>query len=184
MDVSVDLTRVVLETDRLTLRGWREDDLGDFYAYASVEGVGEMAGWPHHTSVDVSRGILESFIREKNVFALVYKENGRVIGSLGLHESWANRVKGFESLRLKEIGYVLSRDYWGKGLMPEAVGEVIRWAFTELSLDALTVGHFTENAQSRLIEKCGFSYVTDGEYEAKLLNKVFAGRKYILMRES
>lgn len=42
MDVTTDVTGKTIETDRLFLRAWKESDIHDFYAYASVEGVGEM----------------------------------------------------------------------------------------------------------------------------------------------
>ena len=58
--------------------------------------------------------MLQSFISEKNVFAIVYKENNKVIGSLGLHESWANDESDYAHLKIKEIGYVLSKAYWGR----------------------------------------------------------------------
>jgi len=51
MKPHTDVSTVTLQTPRLILRGWRESDLADFYAYASVEGVGEAAGWPHHRSI-------------------------------------------------------------------------------------------------------------------------------------
>jgi len=44
MDIPIDVTNKTIETDRLILRAWKETDLDDFYEYASVEGVGEMAG--------------------------------------------------------------------------------------------------------------------------------------------
>ena len=84
MNAPVDVTNIRIETDRLILRAWRETDLADFYEYASVEGVGEMAGWNHHQSMEESRRILDFFISEKKTFALELKENGKVIGSLGL----------------------------------------------------------------------------------------------------
>lgn len=89
MDITIDISKTILETDRLILRPWKEADLNDFYQYASIPGVGEMAGWKHHNSIEVSEKILQSFISGKNVFAIVYKENNKVIGSLGLHNSWA-----------------------------------------------------------------------------------------------
>ena len=44
MDVNIDISNAKIETDRLLLRAWQETDLDDFFEYASVEGVGEMAG--------------------------------------------------------------------------------------------------------------------------------------------
>lgn len=58
MNKQIDITNVVLTTDRLTLRPWRESDLNDFYEYASVDGVGQMAGWNPHRNVEESKMIL------------------------------------------------------------------------------------------------------------------------------
>ena len=52
-----------IETDRLLLRPLTPDDLDDFYAYASVPGVGEMAGWKHHESLEESKTILKFMLR-------------------------------------------------------------------------------------------------------------------------
>lgn len=65
MDAFVDVTTWRLETDRLMLRPWREEDLEDFYRYASVPGVGEMAGWAAHENREQSAAILKLFIDEK-----------------------------------------------------------------------------------------------------------------------
>ena len=172
MDITVDISKVVLETDRLLLRGWREKDVDDFFEYASVDGVGEMAGWKHHETLETTRQILHGFIREKNVFAVVNKDNDKVIGSLGLHESWANGDDRAKNLKVKEIGYVLSKAYWGNGLMPEAVKAVMAFCFERCGLEALTCSHFETNSQSkRVIEKCGFSYVGNSEFFAKNASK-------------
>lgn len=185
MDIQIDISGVALETKRLLLRPWREDDLDDLFEYASVDGVGEMAGWPHHTSKDESARILASFIDGKNVFAIEYKENKKVIGSLGLHESWANGDATYGALTQKEIGYVLSKDYWGLGLMPEAVSRVIDYCFGELKLEAVTVGRFKTNDQSRrVIEKCGFRFVKSDVYNANLLNKQIEDMRYILLKKN
>lgn len=183
MDITIDITNTKLESERLILRPWLESDLNDFYEYASVDGVGEMAGWKHHESLDVSKKILQSFISEKNVFAILYKGNNKVIGSLGLHNSWANNELEYRDLKIKEIGYVLSKDYWGRGLTPEAVKVVINFCFKECGLEAVTIGHFSTNNQSkRVIEKCGFEFVKNSEYYAKQLQKTFDDKKYILYR--
>lgn len=93
-----------------------------------------------------------------------YKANGKVIGSLGLDPSCASEEPAYQRLRAKEIGYVLSKAYWGRRLMPEAVGALVKFCFEEFGLDALTCGHFIHNRQSaRVIEKCGFTFVRQGE---------------------
>lgn len=185
MDVKIDITKTTIETDRLILRAWKENDLNDFYEYARVDGVGEMAGWKHHSSMEETSKILKSFMSNKNVFAIVYKENDKVIGSLGLEKSWANDDENYKNLKMKEIGYVLSKDYWGMGLMPEAVKEVIKFGFNDCKLDAITISHFIKNIQSRrVIEKSGFKFVKLGKYYAKQLNQNFVDLEYILFKES
>ena len=157
MNKPIDITNVVLHTDRLTLRPFKESDLQDLYAYASVDGVGQMAGWLPHKNLDESRRILNMFIREKKTLALEYQ--GKVIGSLGIDLYNEKDYPEFTALTGREIGYVLSKDYWGQGLMPEAVNAVIRYLFDTENLDFLICGHFERNARSRrVIEKCGFRY--------------------------
>ena len=159
MNAPVDVTNLRIETPRLILRPWRESDLDDFYEYASVEGVGEKAGWNHHQSVEESRRILGLFIRGKKTFALELKDNGKVIGSLGLEPRDEDAGLNPE-WKGREIGYVLSKDYWGRGLMPEAVKAVIDYCFQVLGFDYLTCGHFDHNDRSRrVVEKCGFQFL-------------------------
>ncbi len=177
MIAPVDVTNIRIETERLILRPWAESDLEDLYAYASVEGVGEMAGWVHHKSMDESRMILSSFIKHKKTLALELKENGRVIGSLGLEEPEPDPEP--EKLG-REIGYVLSRDYWGRGLMPEAVSAVIDFCFRVLNYDYLTCGHFLRNDQSRrVVEKSGFRFFAESRYETRY-DTIEISRNYIL----
>ena len=157
MNADIDITGVVLKTERLILREWKEPDLADLFEYAKVEGVGEMAGWPHHESIEVSQEILNRFIAHKRTFAIEY--NGKVIGSLGIETYNEEVLPEFNSKMGREIGYVLSKDYWGQGLMPEAVKRVIDYCFDELHLDFLTCCHYDFNNQSRRVqEKSGFKH--------------------------
>lgn len=158
MNAEFKLNGKIIETERLVLRPFKWDDLDDFFTYASVEGVGEMAGWPHHENKDKSKEILTLFIDEDKTFALCLKENGRVVGSLGVEFYGAeDKLTEFDGYKGREIGYVLARDQWGKGLMAEAVTAVISYLFDEKDLDFLTCGYFDFNNQSRRVqEKCGF----------------------------
>ncbi len=166
MNAFIDISNTVLKTERLTLRPWRETDLEDFYEYCKVDGVGQMAGWLPHENIEVSRGILERFIEGKKTFAL--EHNGKVIGSLGIETYKEDEFPEFDGLRGRSIGYVLSKDYWGQGLMPEAVRAVIDYAFTTLQLDFVLVSHFIRNDRSRrVIEKSGFSYLRDGIHQTR-----------------
>lgn len=166
MNKEIDISGVTLPTERLILRPWREEDLDDLYAYARVDGVGQMAGWTPHKDLEESQRILEHFISGKHVFALEYQ--GKVIGSLGIEEYSEENYPELHSKLGREIGYVLSKDYWGLGLMPEAVRAVIRYLFEEVGLNFILAGHFDWNKQSaRVIEKCGFQYIKTVKYETR-----------------
>lgn len=155
MNAAIDITGIVLHTERLLLRPWQAEDLMDLYAYASVPGVGEMAGWEAHKNTAESEKILQSFIAGKKTFALV--REGRCIGSLGIEEYDEKVSPELARLPGRELGFVLAKPYWGQGLMKEAVEEVLRWLFTEKQLAFVTCGYFLWNKQSqRLQEKCGF----------------------------
>ena len=178
MNTPIDITGVVLTTDRLTLRPWRESDLADFYEYASVDGVGQMAGWVPHRNLEESKAILSRFIAGKHVFAL--ECNGKVIGSLGIENYNEADYPEMAHLQGREIGYVLSKAYWGQGLMPEAVQAVIRYLFDTVGLDFILVGHFDHNSRSRrVIEKCGFRYLKTTKFQTRF-NTVETALDYIL----
>lgn len=180
MKAEVDISHIRLETQRLILRPWEEKDLEDLFSYASVDGVGQMAGWPPHKTIEESRQILDMFIADKKTFALELKENGRVIGSLGIEEPHHNF--GFpEDWKTRELGYVLAKSYWGRGLMPEAVKAAMDYCFDTLQCDYLTCGHFTTNQQScRVIEKTGFVFLTEYTHNSKYLGEVIV-RMYAAM---
>ena len=166
MNKYIDITNVVLKTERLTLRPWRESDLSDFYEYARVDGVGQMAGWTPHRNMEESKEILSHFVEGRHDFALEYQ--GKVIGSLGVKEYNEKNYPELAALQGRELGYTLSKDYWGRGLMPEAVKAVVDWLFNEQKLDFIIVGHFDWNGQSkRVAQKCGFQYVKTTEFETR-----------------
>lgn len=148
----------VIETERLILRAFEQTDLKDFYEYASVEGVGEMAGWKHHESIDESQKIMNSFIDNDKVFAICLKENNKVIGTVGIEKyGLEDALTEFKDHCGRELGYVLSKDYWGKGLMPEAIKAVVDYLFNELDYDFLLCGYYNFNERSKRVQaKCGF----------------------------
>lgn len=158
MNAVFKLNGLQIETERLILRPFIQTDLDDFYEYASVEGVGEMAGWKHHQSKEESQQILNRFIENDKTFAIVLKSNNKVIGSLGIEEyGMEDKLTEFSNYIGREIGYVLSKSYWGIGIMPEAVKAVIDYLFKVLDFDFLTCGYYDFNRQSKRVqEKCGF----------------------------
>ncbi len=160
MNADIDISKVVLTTERLILRPWRKEDLDDFFEYASVDGVGQMAGWQPHKSKEESLLILGLFIQGKKTFAIEYE--GKVIGSFGIEKYDEEENPELDPLKGREVGFVLSKDYWGKGFMPEACLRVMKYLFDEIGLDFIMAGYFVNNKQSKRVqEKCGFKEYKD-----------------------
>lgn len=166
MNKAIDISGIILHTERFILRPWKGSDLEDFFEYASVDGVGQMAGWLPHKSIEESRRILDHFISQKKTFALEYQ--GKIIGSLGIECYDEENYPELALFKGREIGYVLSRKYWGQGLMPEAVKAVTQYLFEVENLDFIIAGHFEQNRQSaRVLHKCGFEYIKTISYETQ-----------------
>lgn len=169
-----------LETERLILRSFRESDLNDFHEYARNPHVGLNAGWPPHSSIEDSSIILGTFIAEDEIWAIESKQNHKVIGSLGLHN---DPLRSTDDVKM--LGYVLSEDYWGRGIIAEALKAVISYVFDHLDINLLSVRHYTFNYQSkRVIEKCGFTYEGTLRHAAKVYNgSVYDVACYSMMKE-
>ena len=171
MNAQINISNVILETDRLILRAWEITDLDDFFEYASVEGVGEKAGWEHHKSKDKSLEILKMFIEEKKVFAIVLKENQKVIGSIGIEELSEELDKDLDNLLGRELGYVLNKDYWNKGIMKEAISKVVDYCFNTLKLNFLMASYFNHNiASKKVLENLNFKFYKDIIIETRYNN--------------
>lgn len=148
---------MILYTDRLILRPWEDTDAESLYEYAKDARVGPAAGWPPHTSVENSREIIEAVLSEPETYAVCLKEDNKPIGSIGLMVGKQSNLNIPETEG--EIGYWLGVPFWGQGLIPEAVREMIRYAFDDLHLTRLWCGYFDGNEKSKRVqEKCGFVY--------------------------
>ena len=148
---------MTFETERLILRPWMETDAEDLYEYAKDPRVGPSAGWPVHTSVENSRDIIRNVLSAPETYAVVLKENGRAVGSVGL------KIGEYSDLDLPdtqaEFGCWLGVPYWGQGLIPEALERLKEYAFDTLGMEMLWYGYYDENSKSkRVCEKCGFTY--------------------------
>lgn len=169
MQVYIDIKETTLKSNRLKIRPFKKDDLEDFYEFAKVDGVGQLAGWKPHGSIEESIEILNIFIEGKKEFAIELE--GKVIGSIGIKNYNEKLFPNLEEKRVCELGFVLSKDYWGKGLMPEAVKEVMTWLFKVQNIDAIICGYFSRNNRSRRVqEKLGFKYIADYKYKTRIGN--------------
>lgn len=163
---------MILTTDRLILRPWRESDAEALYRYAGDERVGPIAGWPPHKSVEESAGIIKTIFSQDEVFAVTLKEEDTAIGCIGLILGGKSNfpIPDEEG----EVSYWIGVPFWGKGYIPEAIREVVRYGFEDLNLTAIWCGYFDGNEQSkRAQEKCGFRHHhTEAPKHYDLVNEV------------
>ena len=163
---------MILYTERLILRPWEESDAESLYEYAKNPEVGPIAGWPVHTSVENSREIIRDVLSAEETYAVCLREETKAIGSVGL------MIGEHSNLDLPEeegeIGYWIGVPFWGRGLIPEAVQELIRHGFEDLKLKRLWCGYFDGNIKSRRVqEKCGFVYHhTNKDIYCKLMDDI------------
>ena len=148
---------MIIETGRLILRRWEEADAEELYQYAKDPAVGPIAGWPPHTSVENSREIIRDVLTAPETYAVVLKETGKPVGSIGImFGKNGNAPMGEQEA---EIGYWIGVPYWGQGLIPEAVRELLRRCFEDLNCTAVWCGYYDGNLKSKRVqEKCGFRY--------------------------
>lgn len=147
----------VLETERLILRRMRMSDAADVYRYAQDPEVARHVLWEAHASIWESRSYIRYLLYQyKNgdpgSWGIVLKGTKQVIGTIGYMSYSADNSA-------VEVGYSLSREHWGKGLMTEALNTVIAETFQVLKLHRIEAMHFTDNpASGRVMEKCGMRH--------------------------
>ena len=129
-----------LQTKRLLLRAWKESDAEALYKYAQNPNVGPIAGWAPHTSVENSREIIKTVLSAPETYAVVLKETGEAVGSVGIMTARSEIHSAKIADNECEIGYWIGEPYWGQGLIPEAVNELLRYAFEDLGKLQFGVG--------------------------------------------
>ncbi len=152
----------VLMTRRLVLRRWEQADAEDLYRYASDPDVGPIAGWPPHKSIDESRAVIRDVLNGREAYAICLKEDGRAIGAIEL------KLNGHTDLTDRddecEMGYWLGKPFWGRGIVPEAVTEMLRRAFEDIGMQKVWVGYYEGNSKSKRVqEKCRFRFQRKSE---------------------
>ena len=172
---------MILETERLILRPWTEQDAEVLYSLAKDPRVGPAAGWAVHTSVENSREIIREVLSRDETYAGVLKKTGLPVGSVGLDLGTDLAQEADE----RELGYWLGVPYWGRGLIPEAARELLRHGFEDLGLRRIWCGYHEGNEKSRRVqEKLGFRFHHRCEdVPVPLLGETRVGISQLMTRE-
>jgi RimJ/RimL family protein N-acetyltransferase/cytidine deaminase len=119
--------------------------------------VGPIAGWPPHQSVHESREVIKNVLNGAEAYAICRKEDEKAIGTVEL------KLNGHTDLAECddecELGYWLGKPFWGQGIMPEAVSEIIRHGFEDIGMTKIWCGYYEGNTKSKRVqEKVRFRY--------------------------
>ena len=145
-----------LESERLIYKKIVPENAGDMYEYSKLDEVTKYLLWTPHISLTQTEKYI-NLLQKKYAngsfwdFGLTYRENGKFIGTCGI-TSFDDETETIE------IGYVLSPDYWGKGLAPEAASTVMRYCFESFGAKRIC-GKFIEgnNGSMRVMMKRGMT---------------------------
>lgn len=143
-----------IETERLLLRRFKESDSRDiFNNWASDPEVTKHLSWKTHKNIRVTKKVLNNWLTlYKNPdfyhWAITLKGTDSPIGNINIHAA--------HNIRCGEIGYCLSRKYWNKGIMTEALKAVIDFGFNKIGFERIQAYYKIENeASGRVMEKAG-----------------------------
>ncbi len=160
-----------LETDRLILRKFREEDFADYCAYAMDEEMNRMMGNDPLDTEEAARGCFDWLKdKEERSYCLVLKETGHLVGNLNI-TAGPEELRELEPLAGKQgrsLSFCISRQYRRQGLMSEAVRAVAAHLFDEEGMDYVQCGYFDFNTVSaKFQEKLGFVHLTTMEIDFK-----------------
>ena len=157
-----------LETPRLRLRKLSMRDAQDIFDYSQDPQVARYVLWEAQTSLSEARSYIRFMLRKYRLgepasWGIEWKETGRIIGTIGF--MWIQRDNA-----AAEVGYSLSRAYWNRGIMTEALSALLRYGFRSMNLNRIEAQHETENpASGAVMRKCGMQ--REGLLRQRLLNK-------------
>ncbi len=158
---------VVLETPRLILRPWREDDAHALFIHAQNPLIGPACGWEPHRNEAESLSIIHSVLMRPETYAVTLKESSHPdapIGSVGLKGPAISKLVGPSEV---ELGYWIAVKLWGHGIATEAVGRVGRHAFEDLGLKKIWAQVLDDNERSlRVLHKLGMKWQRSEQVES------------------
>lgn len=157
-----------LYTQRLVLRPVRMSDAQDLYEYSRDTEVARHVLWEAHRSIHQTRAYIRYLLRQyrscaPGTFAIALRETGKVVGTIGF--MWVQSEN-----RSAEVGYSLSRDYWNRGLMSEALKAVLAFGFGQLHLNRIEAQHECDNpASGHVMRNAGMKH--EGTLRQRIYNK-------------
>ena len=143
-----------MESERLLLRPFHMDDAEELYQLAKDEDVGVNAGWEKHTSIAMSKEVIENILMKPDQYAIILKETNKMIGVVGLAD---DPKRANPDVRM--LGYWIGKAYWRNGYATEASNIILNDAFENKGHERISIYHYAYNEGSKAVaEKLGFVY--------------------------
>jgi ribosomal-protein-alanine N-acetyltransferase len=159
-----------LVLERCTVRPWRLDDAESLARYANNHKIWLRVRdlFPHPYTIQDAREFLQRAISEQSDMKFCVDIDGAAVGGIGVHP-------GQDVHRhTATMGYWLGEQFWGRGIMTEAVAAVTDFCFDNFPLRRISAEVFSSNpASARVLEKAGFSL------EGRLKNHVLKEGKLL-----
>lgn len=156
------------------LRKWRESDKTSLVKHANNKKIAMYLrnGFAHPYTSETADFFLNLVKDNPDHPMFAIEVNGEAVGGVGLHPQKDIYSKN------AEIGYWISEDYWGKGIMTKVIKEMLAYGWENLEIDRVVAIIFGTNVGSiKVAERCGFvleatlskTIYKFGEYEDELI---------------
>ncbi|WP_029905733.1 GNAT family N-acetyltransferase [Prevotella sp. 10(H)] len=146
-----------------TLREWKDSDLESLTKHANNYNIARFLtdGFPYPYTIAAGERFLSKIAIQKPAQIFAIDVHGEAVGSIGIFPQTDIHSKN------AEMGYWLSEEYWGHGIMPRAIKEIVEYGFITFDINRIFARPFGTNIQSqRVLEKAGF--VLEAELEKVL----------------
>ena len=163
------------------IRKWELSDAKDLAAALSNRKVQDNLrdGLPYPYTEQDGKEFISAMLSadENETFAFAITVDNMVIGSIGIFR------QGNIHRQTAELGYYIAEEYWGKGIMTEAVKQICEYVFVKSDIIRIYAGPFAYNiASCRVLEKAGFQYEGTLRNNAVKNNKVIDMKMYSLLK--
>ncbi|MGB4661674.1 MAG: GNAT family N-acetyltransferase [Mobilitalea sp.] len=174
---------IIIETERLLLRRFTRKDAADvFNNWAGDIEICRYMRWAPHRNIEETRKVIQSWIDSyyKNNFyqwAITLKGKTEPIGAIGLFIVNENDLCG-------DVGYCISKEYWGQGITTDALKAVISFAFDRMNFNRIETYHSIHNpASGRVMQKAGMVFEGMAKQKYRSISGFEDSNMYAMIRE-
>ena len=142
------------------LRPWSLTDLYSLVRYANNPDIAKFMtdGFPHPYTEEAGKAFIAFATKDDPIHIFAIEANGEAVGGIGLHPQADVHRKN------AELGYWLAEPFWGKGIITNAIKEIVAFGFKTYDINRIFARPFATNIGSqKVLEKAGFAL--EGRFE-------------------